>query len=71
MGIYVLAEVALGKSGPSDESETTEKSQLAKGFNSSVLVNEKKRKFMTKVFGDVSVPFESNYNQQYTVYNAN
>ena len=71
VGIYVLAEVAVGKSGDCDGYSTTEKSQLAKGFNSTEWRDEKNLKFKTKVFGDVSVPFGSSSGQAYIVYNVN
>ena len=54
-----MAEVAVGKSGDCDGYSTTEKSQLAKGFNSTEWMNEKDQKNPTKVFGDVVVPFKS------------
>ena len=71
VGIYVLAEVAVGKSGPSDGYNTTEASMLKKGFNSTEWINESNLKTNKKVFGDVEVPFGSSSSQAYIVYNEN
>jgi len=39
VGVYILAEVALGNKGPSEGSTATEAGMLAKGFNSAHVGN--------------------------------
>jgi Poly(ADP-ribose) polymerase catalytic domain len=39
VGVYILAEVALGNKGPSEGSTATEARMLAKGFNSTHVDN--------------------------------
>jgi len=77
VGIYILAEVALGKMGPGEGSSSTEKNMFAKGFNSTHNDNARPDpKDFTKVFGDVLVPYGkykggSSNGNMFIVYNTN
>ena len=77
VGIYILAEVALGSMGPSEGSRATEKTLLARGFNSTHVDNSRPDpKDSTTVFGDVLVPYgkykdNSWSNNMFIVYNPN
>ena len=76
VGIYILAEVALGNSGPSIGSIANEKNMLEKGFNSTHVDNSRPdpNDFKT-VFGDVLVPYgqyKDNWcSNMFIVYNEN
>ena len=71
-----MAEVALGKAGPSIGSIANEKNMLAKGFNSTHVDYEKPdpKDFKT-IFGDVLVPYGKYQNNScsnmFIVYNTN
>lgn len=58
VGIYILAEVALGKTGPSEGSQSTEQTLLKRGFNSTHVDNSRPDPTDCKtIFGDVLVPY--------------
>jgi len=71
-----LAEVALGKAGPSIGSIANEKNMLEKGFNSTHVDSDRPDPNDSKtIFGDVLVPYgKYNNNRCYNmfiVYNTN
>ena len=58
VGIYILAEVALGNMGPSIGSSANEKNRLEAGFNSTHVDRARPDPSdFTNVFGDVLVPY--------------
>ena len=77
VGIYILAEVALGKAGPSIGYVANEKNMLEKGYNSTHVNNaQPDPKDFKTVFGDVLVPYgkyQNNWgcNNMFIVYNTN
>ena len=78
VGIYILAEVALGNMGPSIGSTANEKNRLEQGYNSTHVDRARPDpKDFTTVFGDVLVPYgkyESSSwsnNNMFIVYNTN
>ena len=77
VGIYILAEVALGNMGPSTGSTANEKNRLEQGFNSTHVDRARPDpNDFTTVFGDVLVPYgkyTNNYcnNNMFIVYNTN
>lgn len=74
VGIYILAEVALGYTQQGGDSHCNEKNLLSKGFNSTTNGSGLKSANFEKVFGDVSVPFLSKANStsnMFIVYNPN
>ena len=72
-----MAEVALGKAGPSIGSVANEKKMLEKGYNSTHVNNaQPDPKDFKTVFGDVLVPYgkyQNNWgcNNMFIVYNTN
>ena len=72
-----MAEVALGKAGPSIGSIANEKNMLEKGFNSTHVDSERPDPNDSKtIFGDVLVPYgkyKNNWssNNMFIVYNTN